>query len=42
MKIFNLRGKDVGHIADVLASGANKSAADVSTLGAALQQGGLV
>ena len=42
MKIFNLHGKDVGHIADVLASGANKSAADVSTLGQALQQGGLV
>jgi TP901 family phage tail tape measure protein len=42
MKIFGLRGKDVGHIADVLASGANKSAADVSDLGQALQQGGLV
>jgi len=42
MKIFGLQGKDVGHIADVLASGANKSAADVGTLGQALQQGGLV
>ena len=42
MKIFALGGKDVGHIADVLASGANKSAADVSSLGQALQQGGLV
>ena len=42
MKIFGLAGSDVGHIADVLASGANKSAADVSTLGQALQQGGLV
>ena len=29
-------------VADVLASGANKSAADVSSLGQALQQGGLV
>jgi len=42
MKIFGLQGKDVGHIADVLAAGANKSAADVGTLGQALQQGGLV
>lgn len=42
MNLFGLKGKDVGHIADVLAAGANKSAADVSTLADALQQGGLV
>lgn len=42
MNIFNLQGKDVSHIADVLAAAANKSAADVATLGDALQQGGLV
>jgi TP901 family phage tail tape measure protein len=42
MKIFNLHGKDVGHIADVLAAGANKSAADVETLAQAMQQSGLV
>ncbi len=41
MKIFNLQGKDVPRIADALAAGANKSAADVSTLAQALQQGGL-
>lgn len=42
MNTFGLEGKDVGHIADVLAAGANKSAADVSQLGDALRQGGLV
>lgn len=42
MKIFNLNGRDVPHIADVLASGANRSAADVTDLAQALQQGGLV
>lgn len=42
MNIFNLRGRDVGHIADVLTAGANKSAAGVGDLGQALQQGGLV
>lgn len=42
MNVFNLRGSDVGHIADVLASAANKSAADIGTLGDALRQGGLV
>jgi TP901 family phage tail tape measure protein len=42
MNIFKLRGSDVGHIADVLAAGANKSAADVGQLGDALRQGGLV
>jgi TP901 family phage tail tape measure protein len=42
MNIFKLEGGDVGHIADVLAAGANKSAADVKQLGDALRQGGLV
>jgi len=42
MKIFNLRGQDVSRIADALANGANKSAADVDTLSQALRQGGLV
>jgi TP901 family phage tail tape measure protein len=42
MNIFNLRGSDVGHIADVLTAGANKSAAGVDDLGQALQQGGLL
>lgn len=42
MNIFKLRGSDVGHIADVLTAGANKSAAGVDDLGMALSQGGLV
>jgi TP901 family phage tail tape measure protein len=42
MNIFKLGGQDVSHIADVLAAGANKSAADVGSLGDALKQGGLV
>ncbi|MEO6467503.1 MAG: phage tail tape measure protein, partial [Acidimicrobiia bacterium] len=42
MNVFKLEGSDVGHVADVLAAGANKSAADVSQLGQALQQGGLL
>ncbi|MGW1134553.1 phage tail tape measure protein [Streptomyces griseoluteus] len=42
MNTFGLRGKDVGHIADVLASGANKSAADMHGLGLSLRQGGLL
>jgi TP901 family phage tail tape measure protein len=42
MNTFGLKGKDVGHIADVLAAGANKSAADVNGLALALRQGGLV
>lgn len=42
MNIFGLKGKDVAHIADVLAAGANKSAADIAGLGLSLQQGGLV
>jgi TP901 family phage tail tape measure protein len=42
MNIFSLQGDDVGHIADVLAAGANKSATDVDKLGQALEQSGLV
>jgi TP901 family phage tail tape measure protein len=42
MNTFGLHGKDVGHIADVLSAGANKSAADVQGLGLALRQGGLL
>lgn len=42
MNIFDLQGSDVTHVADLLAAGANKSAADVGMLGDALRQGGLV
>ncbi|MFF4489412.1 phage tail tape measure protein [Streptomyces sp. NPDC001544] len=42
MNTFGLKGKDVGHIADVLSAGANKSAADVHGLSMALRQGGLL
>lgn len=42
MNTFGLKGQDVSHIADVYAAAANKSAADVSTLAYAMQQGGLV
>lgn len=42
MNIFDLGGQDVAHVADVLAAGANKSAAGVDDLGMSLQQGGLV
>jgi len=42
MNVFGLKGADVGHIADVLAAGANKSAAGVQSLGAGLGQAGLV
>jgi len=41
MNIFGLKGKDVEHIADVLASAANTSATDVHELGMALRMGGL-
>lgn len=41
MNVFKLRGGDVGHIADVLAAAANKSATDVHEMGEALKQGGL-
>lgn len=42
MNTFHLHGQDVAHIADVLAAGANKSAADVHGLGMALRMGGLL
>lgn len=42
LKVFKLEGSQTGHVADVLAAGANKSAADVGQLGDALRQGGLV
>lgn len=42
MNIFGLEGKDVTHIADVLAAGANKSAADVKGLAWSLKMGGQV
>lgn len=42
MNIFGLSGRDVEHIADVLAAGANKSATSVEELGIGLQQVGLV
>jgi TP901 family phage tail tape measure protein len=42
MNLFGLAGKDVTRIADTLAAGANKSAADIQTLADGLKQGGLV
>ncbi|MDF5758622.1 phage tail tape measure protein [Spongiactinospora sp. TRM90649] len=42
MNIFSLQGKDVGRIADTLAAGANKSAADVADLAWAMRMGGQV
>jgi len=39
---FNLHGKDMAHIADVLTAGANKSVTDVQGLGDALGQAGTV
>jgi TP901 family phage tail tape measure protein len=42
MNLFHLAGKDVPHIADVLAASANKSAAGMGDMGMALKQGGLV
>lgn len=42
MNLFDLSGAEVGHVADVLAAGANKSAADVHQLSAALRQSGLI
>ena len=39
---FNLKGSDVGHVADLLAAGAGKAQGEVSDLGMALKQGGLV
>lgn len=42
MNIFGLKGSAVSHIADVLASSANASAADMQGLGDSIKQGGLV
>lgn len=42
MTTFNLEGSEVGHVADVLASAANKSAGDVEQFAQGLQQTGLV
>lgn len=42
LNIFKLDGGQASHVADVLAAGANKSAADVGQLGDALRQGGLL
>lgn len=42
MNIFGLEGKDVTHVADVLAAGASKSAADVKGLAWSLKMGGQV
>jgi TP901 family phage tail tape measure protein len=39
---FGLRGSDVAHVADLLAAGAGKAMGDVTDLGAALRQSGLV
>lgn len=39
---FGLSGADVGHVADLLAAGAGKAMGDVSDLGNALKQSGLV
>jgi TP901 family phage tail tape measure protein len=40
MNTFGLSGRDVPHIADVIAAAANKSAADVGDMGLALKQSG--
>lgn len=42
MAQFGLEGRDVTHIADLLAAGAGKANGDVSDMGAALNQAGLV
>lgn len=39
---FNLKGKDIPHLADLLAAGADKALGGVDQLGQALNQGGLV
>lgn len=39
---FNLKGKDVPHVADLLAAGADKALGGVKELGDGLKQGGLV
>lgn len=42
MTQFNLEGKDLGHVADLLAAGAGKAQGSVGDLGYALKQSGLV
>lgn len=42
LKVFNLQGKDMSHVADLLAAGAGKAMGDVSDLSQALAQGGQV
>lgn len=42
LKVFNLQGSDMSHVADLLAAGAGKAMGDVSDLSAALAQGGQV
>lgn len=42
MNEFELQGKDVAHVADLMTAGANKSATDVQGLGASLKQVGSV
>lgn len=42
LKVFNLEGSDMSHVADLLAAGAGKAMGDVSDLSAALAQGGQV
>ncbi|MER5468040.1 phage tail tape measure protein [Streptomyces sp. NPDC002685] len=42
MNSFNLKGKDMGHIADVLAAGAGKSATNVHDMGMAFRQASVV
>ncbi|MDX2749657.1 phage tail tape measure protein [Streptomyces scabiei] len=42
MTVFGLKGKDVGHVADVLAAAANKSTTDVHQMGLSLRMAGQV
>ncbi|WP_416976723.1 phage tail tape measure protein [Streptomyces sp. T028] len=42
MTVFGLKGKDVGHIADLLAASANKSTTDVHQMGMSLRMAGQV
>lgn len=42
MTVFGLKGKDVGHIADLLAAAANKSTTDVHQMGMSLRMVGQV
>lgn len=42
LKVFNLEGSDMSHVADLLAAGAGKAMGDVTDLSQALAQGGQV